>query len=129
MTENNMVFIIDPDEAHSQKVSALLNDLGFCTSRYRNAETFLDEEPHAPTNACIISEMNLPGMDGLDLVRTLRKRNQALPVIILTRDTDVSRAVEALRISVADYLIKPYVERRLVNRVRGALNQTGITGR
>ena len=128
MTENNMVFIIDPDEAHSEEVSALLNDLGFCTSTYRSAEAYLDEEPHPPTNACIISEMNLPGMDGLNLVRTLRKRNQSLPVIILTRDTDVSRAVEALRISVADYLIKPYVERKLVNRVRSALNQAGIPG-
>jgi DNA-binding response OmpR family regulator len=72
--------------------------------------------------------MNLPGMDGLDLVRTLRERNQALPVIILTRDTNVSRAVEAFRVSVADYLIKPYVERKLVNRVRSALNQAGIPG-
>ncbi len=121
-----MVFIIDPYEAHSQELSALLNDLGLCTTTYRGAEAYLDEEPHQTTNACIISEMNLPGMDGLDLVRTLRKRNQALPVIILTPDTDVSRAVEALRISVADYLIKPYVERRLVNRVRSALNQAGI---
>ena len=121
-----MVFIIDPDEAHSQEVSALLTDLGFCTSTFRSAEDFLDDEPYQTTSACIISEMNLPGMDGLDLVRTLRKRNQALPVIILTRDTDVSRAVEALRISVADYLIKPYVERRLVNRVRSLLDQAGI---
>ena len=128
MTENNMVIIIDPDEAHSQKVSALLSDLGFCTSTYRSAEDYLAEEPHQSTNACIISEMNLPGIDGLGLVRTLRKRNQVLPVIILTRDTDVSRAVEALRISVADYLIKPYVERRLVNRVRSALNQASIPG-
>ncbi len=123
-----MVFIIDPDDAHSREVSALLTDLGFRTATYRSAEDLLEEEPYRSTNACIISEMNLPGMDGLDLVRTLRERNQAVPVIILTRDTDVSRAVEAFRISVADYLIKPYVERRLVNRVRSALNQAGIKG-
>ena len=77
MTENSMVFIIDPDDAHSREVSALLTDLGFRTATYRSAEDLLEEEPYRSTNACIISEMNLPGMDGLDLVRTLRERKQA----------------------------------------------------
>jgi two-component system response regulator FixJ len=126
MTENNTVFIIDPDEAHRREVALLLNTLGFSTFIYRSAEDFLNEEPHQTTGSCIISEVHLPGMNGLDLVRTLRKRKHAPPIIILTRDSDVSRAVEAFRISVTGYLIKPYVERKLVNTVRGALNQADI---
>ena len=77
--------------------------------------------PRPALKGCVISEMDLPGMNGLDLYTALRERHVGLPFIILTGDSDVTRAVSALRHKVSDYVVKPVVERDLITRVRDAL--------
>ncbi len=116
-----VIYIVDPDEAHSRVVSALLNRVGYPTEVFESAEALLGGAVKGLNRGCIISEMDLPGMNGLQLLRALQKRKIALPVIILTRDNNVSFAVQAFRDHVADYLVKPFVERDLVNKVRGLL--------
>jgi two-component system response regulator FixJ len=117
-----LVFVVDGQERHRVEISALLNKVGYPTRAFASAEDVLaavDRE----LPSCVISEVALPGMGGLDLTRALRSRNCLAPVIILTDQSDVPTAVAALRTSVADYLTRPFVERDLVNRLRAALLQ------
>jgi len=125
---SSVIHIVDPDEAHSREVSALLNRVGYITETFGSAEELLDRPGDRFTHGCIISEMDLPGMNGLKLLHTLQQRQVAMPVIILTRDNDVSLVVQAFRNSVADYLVKPFVERELVNKVRCLLQRNFLSG-
>ncbi|NND37485.1 MAG: response regulator [Gammaproteobacteria bacterium] len=119
--ENATIYIVDPDERHCETISALMQRLGYRTVSYSNAEELLDSLATPPFKGCVISEMRLPGMNGLDLFTTLRERRVGLPFIILTSDSDLTRAVSALHRKVSDYVVKPVVERDLITRVRDAL--------
>lgn len=114
------VFIVDEEHAHQAEMSALLERVGFHARLFDSAEELLSAlEVQSP--ACIITELKLPGMSGLDLTRSLRERNDFTPIIIVTREGDVASAVAAFRSSVADFVIRPFVERDLVNRLHAVL--------
>ena len=115
------IYLVDPDDQHCELVSALMRRLGYRTERFVSAEDMLDALASPALKGCVISEMELPGMSGLDLYTALRERKVGLPFIILTKDSDVTRAVSALRHKVSDYVVKPVVERDLITRVRDAL--------
>lgn len=115
------IYIVDPDQQHCRSVAALMSHLGYHTTCYRSAEELLEAVPSPALKGCVISEMRLPGMNGLDLYGALRERRVNLPFIILTSDPDVSRAVSALHRKVHDYVAKPVIERDLLTRVREAL--------
>jgi len=117
------IYIVDPDPKHCGSVSALMKRLGYRTECRASAEELLDSLNSLTPRACVISEMQLPGMNGLDLYTELRERGVGLPFIILTSDSDVTRAVGALHRKVADYIVKPVVERILIRRVRDALRK------
>lgn len=118
---NPTIYIVDPDTRHCDSVSALMGRLGYKTLIYSSAEEFLDSLASPVPKGCVISEMRLPGMSGLDLYGTLREQQVGLPFIILTGDPDIPSAVKALHRKVSDYVIKPVVERDLITRVRDAL--------
>jgi len=122
------VFVIDSDERHRQETVSLLEGVGFRTESYGSGHELLDDLAVRSGKACIISEMDLPDMTGLDLANQLKERGLKVPVIILTRDSDVPTAVAAMRGSVADYLVKPFVERDLVNRLRAVIARHSAPG-
>lgn len=117
----SVIYLVDPDEKHRQKMARLFRHLGYQTSVFGSAEEFLEALSEDPLNGCVISEMRLPGDDGLELLKRVKAQKADLPVIILTDDPDVSRAVKALRHKASDYMMKPVVDRELVNRIRGVL--------
>ena len=103
----------------------LLSFLGYRIEFFGSAEEFLNHEITDPAiNACVISEMRLPGVSGLSLLKRLRRRGGDLPVIILADDPDVSSAVAALHLRVSDYMVKPIVDRDLANRLRAVFKRT-----
>jgi two-component system response regulator FixJ len=116
-----MIYVIDPTETDRKMVSALANRLGYSFIGFESAEDFLRHSENIVENACLITELDLPGLNGLDLVIELQQRGILIPVIILTRNPDVGSAVRACRAKVADYMIKPFVERRLANRIKKLL--------
>ncbi len=115
------VLVVDSDCQLCASLSALLQKAGYRTRTFRSGEEVLDEVGKLPARACIITEIELPGIDGLELISRLRKANITAPMVILTALGDVATAVRAMRDSVADYLVKPYVERDLVNRLQSVL--------
>ena len=120
--EYDTVYIVDPDEKHSARVSSLLTELGYHTSSFASAEEFLSGL-QKDTTGCIISEIDLPGIDGLALLNRLKDREIELPVIFITGHENLSTAVEACRMRVADYLMKPFIPKALVGRLRNILDE------
>jgi FixJ family two-component response regulator len=115
------IYLVDPDVRHRDAVAALMSRLGYHTENFHSAEDLLESLGTPAPRGCVISEMRLPGISGVELFAALRERRIGLPFIILTGDPDITRAVDALRSKVADYVVKPVVERDLIARVRGAL--------
>jgi two-component system response regulator FixJ len=115
------VLVVDSDQQVCRELTALLSRAGYRTRSFNSAESVLQAISEHPDHVCVISEIELPDMTGLDLISRLRQENNAAPVVILTRLSDVATAVRAMRDSVSDYLVKPYVERDLINRLKTAL--------
>lgn len=124
----SIIYLVDPDEKHRLKMTNLLRRLGYQTFVFGSAAEFLDTLSNDDLNGCVISEMHLPDGDGLELLKKVKEQQANLPVIILTDDPDVSRAVKALRHKASDYMMKPVVDRELANRIRGVLSRA-IMGR
>lgn len=122
ISKNYTVLLVDSDADSRAAVADSLRRAGFRTRTYSEAEELLDRLDEVARPACVIAELELPGMNGIDLSQQLREQ---LPVIILTADGDVATAVRALRGNVLDYLTKPYVERDLITRLQSALSRHG----
>lgn len=115
------LLLVDSDGRDRRQLAALLRGVGYVIREYDSAEALLDCVDELPDPCCVISELVLPGLNGLDLLRALRSRHRTLPVIMLTRDEEVAVAVDALRSNVSDYLTRPFADRDLVSRLRRAL--------
>ena len=115
------VLLVDGDHSARGEVGALLRRGGYQTQDFVRATDLLAAPDHVFQWSCIVSELSLPDMTGIELVRSLRDRAIPTPVIVLTAEADVPTAVHALRNDVADFLLKPIVERELMRRVETAL--------
>ena len=116
-----IVHLIDDDEAVRASLSFVLemNDLPART--YGSAPEFLKIADHL-THGCVVTDVRMPEMSGLDLVRRLKERGFALPVIVITGHGDVPLAVEAMRAGVIDFIEKPFDDEVLVTSIRRALD-------
>jgi two-component system response regulator FixJ len=124
MQTEAMVHVIDDDEAVRQSLTFLLNTAGVTVKTYDSAVSFLRELPQI-TSGCIITDVRMPEISGLDLLRRLREMGVNLPVIVITGHGDVPLAVEAMKFGALDFLEKPFHDDAILDTVRAALNQQG----
>ncbi len=110
------VAVIEPDKITRDSLQFLFESINLKVVTFTDAEHFLSALP-GQTLTCLISEISLPGIDGLALIEQLKQMNKLLPTIILTRQNDVSIAVQAIHAGAADFIEKPFVEPVLLNRV------------
>ena len=114
------VFIIDDEEPIRDSVAMLLRSVGLTSRSYADAPTFL--EHYRPEMAgCLLLDVRMPRMSGLELQQELNRRGWALPVIFITGHGDVPMAVEAMREGAADFLQKPFNDDELIRRIQKAL--------
>jgi two-component system, LuxR family, response regulator FixJ len=114
------VYIIDDDDAVRDSLTFLLNTAGIKVRSYASAGAFLDAVAGAQLK-CVITDVRMPGMSGIDLLRRLRELKIDVPVIVITGHGDVPLAVEAMKIGAADFLEKPFDDDALLASVRSAL--------
>lgn len=119
-----MVHVIDDDEASRQSLAFLLQTADVAVQTYPSAAAFLDQLTAAAAG-CIITDVRMPGMSGIDLLRRLKELKVDTPVIVITGHGDIALAVEAMKIGAADFLEKPYDDEALLASVRAALQQRG----
>jgi two-component system response regulator FixJ len=113
------VYVIDDDDAMRDSLSFLLETSGFQPHLYPTASAFLDQAA-ALTKGCIVTDVRMPGMNGIELARYLRETGNALPIVMITGHGDVPLAVEAMKSGVADFLEKPFDDEALLRAIRAA---------
>jgi two-component system response regulator FixJ len=114
------VFVVDDDEAALDSLVMLLRSDGLNPSGFSSATAFLEAlKPEA--RGCIISDVRMPGMDGVQLIKTLKAMRCLLPVIVITGHADVTVAVQAMKSGAADFVQKPYESELILRLVRGCL--------
>jgi len=116
--EEDIVYVIDPDEAVHDALTTLLNSAGTRVLCYANAEAFLDSSVvHSAMRGCVLAEANLPGMGSLALLKRLRARGVDLPVVVLTSTSNRDIADQVLKAGAAEVVEKPLVHGLLLDRL------------
>lgn len=115
------VFIIDDDDAVRDSMSMLLETMGLPHRCYISADDFLDNYD-GNQRGCLVLDIRMPGINGLELQQRLKDMNAFLPIIFITGHGDVPMAVEAMRQGAMDFLRKPIREQDLLERIQEALD-------
>jgi two-component system response regulator FixJ len=120
VSEKRTVFVVDDDHALCDALRWLMESVGLSAETYYGSRDFL--AAYAPDRpGCLIVDVRMPGMDGLDLIETLRRRSISIPTIILTGHGDVPMAVRAMKLGAFDFIEKPFDDQELLARVRQAI--------
>ena len=120
MTREPVVHVIDDDDAARDSLAFLLDTAGFCVRTYESAVVFLGELARVEPG-CIISDVRMPEITGLELLRRLRDQKIDWPVIVMTGQGDVTLAVESIKAGALDFIEKPYHHEELLGAVRSAV--------
>src|SRR5215510_5433121 len=120
--EASIVHVIDDDEAARDSLAFLLGTAKIDVRTYDSATAFLAVAANVKSG-CIITDVRMPEISGIDLLRRLKELKIGVPVIVVTGHGDVPLAVEAMKIGAAEFLEKPFDDEVLLNAVRSALNK------
>ncbi len=118
--DNLVVHVIDDDDGVRDALTLLLTEAGFSVRSYRTGTEFLAAMPTVAPG-CIVTDIRMPGIDGLELQQKLRESKSTLPIIFITGHGDVPMAVRALRAGALDFIEKPFDESALIEAVRAAM--------
>lgn len=122
MPIDGIVHVIDDDQAMRESLAFLFKSAKVPVEVYESATAFLDCLTHVK-GGCIVTDVRMPGMSGIELLIRLRELKNALPVIVVTGHGDVPLAVEAMKHGASDFLEKPFDDELLLAAVRSALSE------
>jgi two-component system response regulator FixJ len=128
MPSKGTVHIIDDDEAVRASVDFLFRSAQFDVRVYESASAFLSKLSDAPTG-CVVTDVRMPEMSGIDLLRRLQELKSNLPVIVMTGHGDVPLAVEAMKAGAVDFIEKPFDDDVMLVAVRSALTRGEMSGK
>jgi len=117
-----VVYVIDDSEEVRSGLSALLQSVGYAVKTFETASGFLQKQLD-DVPSCIISDIRLPGLSGMQLQEELAKRNDALPIIFMTGHGDIQMCAQAMKSGALEFLQKPLREQELLDATRAALEQ------
>ena len=122
MTPAPVVFVVDDDPSVRSSLKFLLSSMGLQVESFDSAETFLQRKPpDAPS--CLVLDVRLRGLSGLDFQRELAARNIHIPIVFITGHGDIPMSVRAMKAGAIEFLTKPYRDQDLLDAVRIALEQ------
>ncbi len=128
MQHEQTIYVIDDDDAVRQSLEFMLKAAGMKSRGFESAKAFMALLPEI-NSGCVVTDVRMPEITGIDLLRHLRKSNPDLPVIVITGHGDISLAVEAMKIGAIDFLEKPFDGQQLLTAVRSALSRDADTGK
>jgi two-component system, LuxR family, response regulator FixJ len=121
MPNDGIVHVIDDDDAMRESLAFLLKSAKVAVTTYESADAFLGRLQDL-NGGCVVTDVRMPGMSGLDLLKRLRELKNPMPVIVITGHGDVPLAVEAMKFGASDFLEKPFDDEVLLSAVRTALS-------
>jgi RNA polymerase sigma factor (sigma-70 family) len=122
VTTASIVFVVDDDASVRSSLKFLLSTVGLQVESFGSADTFLHRKPpDAPS--CLVLDVRLPGLSGLDFQRELAARNIRIPIVFLTGHGDIPMSVRAMKAGAVEFLTKPFRDQDLLDAVRVALER------
>jgi two-component system response regulator FixJ len=118
------IYVIDDDEAMRDSLDFLLSAAGFRVRLFESGAAFMASGPVAAPG-CIVTDIRMPGMDGLELLKRVKAEKVAVPVVIMTGHGDVPLAVEAMKCGASDFVEKPFDDEGLIDAIRTAISHAG----
>ena len=122
MAADGVVHVIDDDADVRQSLAFLLSTAGLAVRVHDSAVTFLEALPEI-REGCVVTDIRMPGIDGLELQRRLGELKRRLPVIVMTGHGDVPLAVEAMKAGAIDFIEKPFDDEVMLSAIRAALTR------
>jgi two-component system, LuxR family, response regulator FixJ len=122
MVHRGKVYVIDDDDAMRDSLDFLLSSADFHVALFESALNFLNALSTIDFG-CVVSDVRMPGIDGIELLKRLKSSGSLFPVVIMTGHGDVPLAVEAMKLGAADFLEKPFEDDRLIGMIETALRQ------
>lgn len=119
---NQTVYVVEDDEAVRDSLALMLRSAGLNVATYSNANAFLSAW-NEDMAGCLVLDIRMPGMDGMELQKALNEQHSLLPIIFVTGHGDVPMAVEAMKHGAVDFIQKPYREEELLDKIQSALKQ------
>jgi two-component system response regulator FixJ len=127
MPDERLVYVVDDDEAVRESLSALLETKSYTVRTFALAREFLGAAPTLRPG-CLIADIRMPEMDGLELQRQLTERNFAFPLIVITGHGDVPLAVRAMKVGAVDFIEKPFSADAILASIDAALARLAASG-
>ncbi len=124
MSGEPLVYVVDDEPSVREGVAGLIRSAGLAVKTFASGEEFL-AAPRPRTPSCLVLDVNLPGVNGLDLQQELAKSDIQIPIIFLTGHGDIPMTVRAVKAGAANFLTKPFDDQELLNAIRQCLNGTG----
>jgi len=121
MSEEQVVYIVDDDPDVRESMVILMESVGQAFKEYESAHAFL-QDYHGGMRGCLVADIRMPRMSGLELQEKLIDAGSLLPIIFITGHGDISLAVKAMRRGALDFIRKPFHEQNLLDRINEALD-------
>ena len=121
MSNLSLISVVDDDTSVRESLQCLIRSFGFAVEAFASAEEFLNSG-HLPSTRCMILDVRMPGMNGLELQRRVAASHREVPVIFITAHGDEAARSQALKNGAVDYLLKPFREEALLHAIHAALN-------
>jgi len=115
-----IVFVVDDDQAVREALRSLIRSVGLRVETFASAAEFLRQQPPA-VPSCLVLDVGLPGLSGMDLQRELAALNRSFPIIFITGQGDIPTTVRAMKAGAVEFLTKPFRERELLDSIEQAL--------
>jgi two-component system, LuxR family, response regulator FixJ len=122
MPHRGKVYVIDDDEAMRDSLNFLLESAGFNVTLFESALKFL-ESLQSLDFGCVVSDVRMPGLDGIELLKRMKADQSSFPIVIMTGHGDIPLAVEAMKLGAVDFLEKPFEDDRLIGMIEAAIRQ------
>lgn len=124
-TATPIVFIVDDDVSVRESLELLIQNEGWQAETFVSAQEFLDR-PRAALPSCLILDVSLPGLNGLELQQRVAAQRTDMPIIFITGHGDIPMTVRAMKAGALEFLTKPFSDEVLLNAIRQALQRSGI---
>ena len=118
-----VVFVVDDDISMRESLGALIKDEGWHVETFTSAEEFLNH-PHEFVQRCLVLDISMPGLNGLELQKRLAVEQPDMPIIFVTAHGDVPKSVQAIKAGALEFLMKPFSNSTLLSAIRGAIKRS-----
>ncbi len=118
-----MTFIVDDDPSVRKGLERLIKSAGFKVETFASAEEFLERKPYRGGPSCLVLDVSMPGLSGIDLQKELTRKGMSLPIIFITGHGNIPMSVKAMKNGAVDFLPKPFNDKELLSAIDRAIDK------